>query len=141
MHVPMMRVGYVRMRMAQRIVDMRVAVRLRWHHIVNMIVVPIIVTMRVLMTQRLVFMRMPVRFKEMQGDSRHHEQAARQHGPRPAPVAEAEGHGCADEGCEGEHRSRASSAKGALGQKVKAQAQPVAGSTDEKQGRRGVGCR
>ncbi len=52
------RIRHMRMRMLQRLMPVRVAVRPSGHGIVRVLVVPVVVTVRVLVLQRLMRMHM-----------------------------------------------------------------------------------
>lgn len=105
MLVPVVRIRYVRVHMAQRFVHMPMAVRPRRHHFVTVTVVPVVVAVRMLMRHRLVFVFMTVRLRQMQHHAEDHEHAAR-------------GQAGADEGREGEDGTRARRAERPLRQQV-----------------------
>lgn len=64
-----------------RVVKMLVAVGAFGHHVMVMVVMSIVVSMRMFVIQRRVFMLMVVRLGQMQGDTQQHQQATRSHAP------------------------------------------------------------
>lgn len=72
MLVPMVRIRHMRMRMAHRFVHVSMAVRARRHHLVRVVMVPVVMPVRMLVFQRLVRVRMPMRFRQVQRHPQHH---------------------------------------------------------------------
>ena len=74
MTMRMMCVGHVRMRMAQRLVAVPVTVFAAWHHVMVVIMVSVIVTMRMLVLHQFVLVLVPVGLQYVQDDTRQHQQ-------------------------------------------------------------------
>jgi hypothetical protein len=108
------------MGVTQRPVPMPVAVRADGHRVVIVSVVPVVVSMRVFVLDRIVFVIVSVRFRQMQQDACEHQQAAQQHHAAERTVAEADRQCGADEGGEGEHRACARSPESALREQIEA---------------------
>lgn len=58
-------IGHMMVHMAQRLMSMLVAVFARWHRVMHMIVVPVIVSVRVFMVHRLVRVRVAMRLGQV----------------------------------------------------------------------------
>ena len=85
--VRVVRIGYVRMHMPQRLVTMPVAVRSGRHGDMHMGMVAIVVTVRMLVVHHVVFMLVAMRFRQVQHHPSQHQRAARNHQPTGRLVA------------------------------------------------------
>lgn len=133
MFVAMVRVRHVRVLVEERRMHMSMAVRASFKIVVHVIVMPVVVRVRMLVVQRAVPVFMTMRLFKVQCDPDKHQRTSGKHDPRAAAVAECDGKGGTDERRASEHRSCACGAKSALGEQIKAQAQPIAGGTDDQQ--------
>lgn len=82
MPMPMMQVRHMRVRVRQRLMGVRVAVRAFGHRVMGMRVVAVaafVVPMGVFVAQRFVGVRVGVGFNQMQQHPGQHERAGQQH--------------------------------------------------------------
>ena len=86
---------------------MRVTVSTLRHRVMNVKMVAVVVGMGVFMRQRFIVMQMAMCLGQMQQDARQHDAAADRHAPAQRAIAQRNCQQPADEGREGEHRSRA----------------------------------
>ena len=136
-----MRIRHMRVRMAQRVVVMPMAVSAHRHGVVGMLVMSIVVAMGMFMIHRLVLMRMPVRFTQVQDDAQPHQYPTEGHDPAPAAIAHRNRQRGADERGKGEHGPGARRTKCTLRQQVETQAQPVPSGADGQKCCCGAKCR
>ena len=133
MTVSVMGIRDVRVRMAQRHVAMRVAVRPVRQGGVHMIMVTIVMGVRVFMRHGFMVVCMGMPFHQVQQHTRKHQGTACHQRPGGGTIGHRKGHHTADEGREGEYRARARRAKRPLRQQVKAQAQAITCSAYSQQ--------
>ena len=103
--MPVLVVNIRRMGMGvgDRLMEVHMAVAPRGHHVMNVRMVSIVMTVGVLMLHRLVRMFMPVALGQMQQHPRKHQKTTEQHQPPRRPFTEAERYSRTDERCKGEH--------------------------------------
>ena len=135
--VLMVKVGRVRVAVAQRAVVMRMAVRAFRHGGVLMGVVSVVVRVGVFVVQRLVLVFVRVLFGEVNEHPGDHERPAGEQPAAARALAQRERAKGANEGREGEDGAGARSAETALCEQIEPQAQPVAGSANGQQAQGG----
>ena len=113
------------MGMGDRLMEVRVAMAPRGHHVMRVRMVSIVVTVGMLMLHRLMRMFMPVAFCQMQQHTRKHQKPPEQHQPACRPFTEAEGHSRTDERSKSEHGASPRRAKSPLRQKVEPKTQAI----------------
>ena len=91
MTVQMVGVWHVWMRVPPWFVPVPMAMRPHGHRIVNMVVVPVVVYVRVLVFERTVSVLVHMRFREMQQHPGEHQGAACSHHPARRVITEHEG--------------------------------------------------
>ena len=103
--MPVLVVNIRRMGMGvgDRLMEVHMAVAPRGHHVMNVRMVSIVMTVGVLMLHRLVRMFMPVALGQMQQYTCKHQKTTDQHQPPGRPFAKAERHSCTNERSKGEH--------------------------------------
>ena len=129
MPVRMVLVGHVRVRVAQGLVSVNMAVHAsRPGMTVSM--VRIVVGVRMLVLQRFVLMLVRMTLRKMKHDASDHQCGPEEHPHTAAALAKQERHSCTDEWSECENRAGPSSTERALRQQIKPQAQAVARCSD-----------
>ena len=125
--MPVLVVNIRRMGMGvgDRLMEVHMAVAPRGHHVMNVRMVSIVMTVGVLMLHRLVRMFMPVALGQMQQHTRKHQKTTEQHQPPRRPFTEAERYSRTDERCKGEHGASPRRPKSPLRQKVEPKTQAI----------------
>ena len=125
--MPVLVVNIRRMGMGvgDRLMEVHMAVAPRGHHVMNVRVVSIVMTVGVLMLHRLVRMFMPVALGQMQQHPRKHQKTTEQHQPPRRPFTEAERYSRTYERCKGEHGASPRRPKSPLREKVDPKTQAI----------------
>ena len=121
----MVHIGRVGMGMSHRLVKVHMAMAPSGHHVMGVRMVSIVVTVGMLMLQRVMRMFMPVTFSQMQQHPRKHQKTTEQHQPPRRPFTEAERYSRTDERCKGEHGASPRRPKSPLRQKVEPKTQAI----------------
>ena len=129
----MVQIRHMRVLVYQSRVPVQMAVSPLRHGLMNVIVMAIIMRMGVLMLQSLVGMLVLVRLNQVQDHSSQHQYAAQDQQHRRGALSECKSTQCANKRSKREHRARACSPEGPLGEQIKAQAQAVASGADAQQ--------
>ena len=121
----MVHIWCVGVSVGDRLMEVHMAVAPRGHHVMNVRMVSIVMTVGVLMLHRLVRMFMPVALGQMQQHPRKHQKTTEQHQPPRRPFTEAERYSRTDERCKGEHGASPRRPKSPLRQKVEPKTQAI----------------
>jgi hypothetical protein len=125
MPVPMVHVGPVRVHVRDRLVAVAVRVFASWQRVVMMVVMPVIVTMGVLVFDRLVRMLVLMRLCQMQQDPDCAKQSPENRGNAGGTLAECPSESRAKKGGRREHRSRSCRSYQSLCAQIELQARAI----------------
>ena len=106
MSMRVVRVGHMRMGVVHRFMSMQVTVGARWHGLMLVKMVAIVVRVRMFVRHRLMVMPVSVVLHQVQRDAGHHQGAAQHQAPATRSIAQDPRQGRAHEGREGVHRAR-----------------------------------